>query len=505
MRRGRRYSNEPKLNIKKVIAVILFILVITMFGIIIRNLVTKTNDGDKIEVISYYPVYTNQKWGVIDSKANIVIEPSYDEMIVVPDNKKDIFVCMYDVDYNTGSYKTKILNAKNQELFAEYDLVEYIDNFDKQNNLWYETNVLKIKQNGKYGLINFDGKVLLSPEYDEITSLDETENSLLIKTESGYGICDTEGNVQVNPIYKQVKAISKNYKDGYIVESQDGKYGVVDFTKQVILEPKYEEVKNIYDNGKYIVKEDGKYIVIDKDGKTILENRANEIQSMKDNKFIILENSKYGIIDNTGKEILEVKYEDLDYAFSNYYIAKQDGKYGIIDTENQIKIEFNYDDINYRKEEGIIEASTPDAIDSDIFDTNFELKLTGIINQIDTQKGYMRVRVGEEYKYYNFKFEEKTEQEIFINNELFLSKKDGKYGYTDKNGNVVVDYKYEDATTQNTYGYVSVKLNGLWGSLDKTGVVTSDAKYKLDNNSKIDFIGKWHIAEDLNAYYYTDI
>ena len=38
--RGRRYDKEPKLNIKKVIAVILAIVVIVMFVIIIKNIVT---------------------------------------------------------------------------------------------------------------------------------------------------------------------------------------------------------------------------------------------------------------------------------------------------------------------------------------------------------------------------------------------------------------------------------------------------------------------------------
>ena len=44
--------------------------------------------------------------------------------------------------------------------------------------------------------------------------------------------------------------------------------------------------------------------------------------------------------------------------------------------------------------------------------------------------------------------------------QLFLSKKDGKYGYVDKKGNVVVDYIYDDATEQNKYGYAGVKKDG---------------------------------------------
>ena len=46
--KGRRYDKEPKLNMKKVIAVILAIIVIVMFVIIIRNIVSGDGDNDRI-------------------------------------------------------------------------------------------------------------------------------------------------------------------------------------------------------------------------------------------------------------------------------------------------------------------------------------------------------------------------------------------------------------------------------------------------------------------------
>jgi hypothetical protein len=114
------------------------------------------------------------------------------------------------------------------------------------------------------------------------------------------------------------------------------------------------------------------------------------------------------------------------------------------------------------------------------------------------------MRVGNEYKYYNLKGEEKTNTEILKDNTLFLSKKDNKYGFVDKKGNVVVDYIYDDATEQNEYGYSAVKKNGLWGSIDKNGNVIIETKYNLENNLEIDFIGKWHLGEDLNMNYYCE-
>ena len=93
---------------------------------------------------------------------------------------------------------------------------------------------------------------------------------------------------------------------------------------------------------------------------------------------------------------------------------------------------------------------------------------------------------------------------ILKSNTLFLSKKDGKYGFVNKDNVVVVNYIYDDATEQNEYGFSAVKKNGVWGVIDQKGNVIVEPKYNLDNNAIVNFIGKWHISEDLNANYYTD-
>ena len=93
---------------------------------------------------------------------------------------------------------------------------------------------------------------------------------------------------------------------------------------------------------------------------------------------------------------------------------------------------------------------------------------------------------------------------ILTNNTLFLAKKDGKYGYVDKNNVVVVNYIYDDATEQNEFGYASVKKDGLWGCINSKGEVTISPAYALENSILVEFIGKWHRGQDLNLNYYTD-
>ena len=142
---------------------------------------------------------------------------------------------------------------------------------------------------------------------------------------------------------------------------------------------------------------------------------------------------------------------------------------------------------------------------SKVYDANYEEKISGNISEIDTTKGYIRIYTNEEYKYYNFKFEEKAASQLLTTNKLFLSKKDGKYGFIDANGSVVIDYIYDDATEQNSSGYAGIKKDGVWGAIDLLGNIAIEPTYNLDNNKKIDFVGRWHLCEDVNANYYLDV
>ena len=162
-----------------------------------------------------------------------------------------------------------------------------------------------------------------------------------------------------------------------------------------------------------------------------------------------------------------------------------------------------YNTINYIKNADIIEVSE-DGINSDILNNKLEKELTGIVSEINVEKGYFKIRIENEYKYYNFKFEEKSYKDINSNNTIFLDKKNGKYGFVDIAGNVVVDYIYDDATEQNNLGFAAVNKDGKWGSIDKNGNVVATIENDLSENSTIDFIGKWHLGMDLNMNYYCE-
>lgn len=500
MGRGKRYSSEPKLNIKKVIAVALVIAVIVMFVIAIKKLINSDATNNGIVATTYFTIYSNDKWGVIDNNAKTIIEPTYDEMVIIPDNKKDVFICTENVDYDNNTYTTKIINSKNNEIFKDYNKVQAIENYDEYNNLWYEKNVLKFEKNGKYGLINLEGKLLLEPEYDEIYSLRGIEGSLITVKDKKQGIVDATGTVIVPNNYLEIKSLGKD-TNLYIVKGDNNNYGIYEKT-----EIKYQEVKQLNNKDIYCVKENNKYKVIDEEENEILNFKFTDIKEIKENIVIYINNKKYGAYDIEQNKNIKCEYDELKYTCENNFIAKKNNLYGIIDIDNNIKQKIEYALVGYYEEAQIyeLEPKNNESAENIILNNNLQEIAKGILDDVSGEKSYIRLWTEEGYKYYNLLGEEKDSREILVKNKIFLKKQDGKYGFIDKDGNIVVDYIYDDAKEQNEYGFAAVKKDGKWGAIDTQGNTVCETNYDLDENLLIDFIGKYHLGKDINLLFYTE-
>lgn len=503
--RGRRYDEGPrKLNIKKVVATIIVIIGIIMIILSIKNLLTNEEKTKDVSTLTtYISVLENNKWGVIDNKGNIIIDLKYDEMVIVPDKNEPLFICTDELDYNTESYTTIVLNEKGNEVLGEYSEIVAVENNDI-SNVWYEENVLKHKKDGKFGLINFEGKEIVKPIYDEIYALEGVENSIILVKDNKKGLLNNKtGEIIIEPKYIEIKAISSKHEDGYIVKNEKNKVGLIGNDKTIILEEIYDDIKNVTGNGYYVVVKDGTAEVINSRKETVLKQGFDSIEEIKVDNFIIIKNGKYGVIDKEGKTILQPEYENLQFITNEMFIAQKDGKVGIIKNDSSECIAFNYDRITYVESGDFFKAERSD-FKTDVIDRNFNIVLEGvIISELNEGNGYLRVRTDDYYKYYNFKFEEKTNKEILSTNTLFLIKENGKYGYENKNGEKIVDCIYDDAKEQNEFGYCAVKKDGLWGALKSDGTVIVNPSRNLEEYLYVDFISEWNRYNDLRLNVYT--
>ncbi len=511
---------------KKYIAIIciiiLIIIAVSAFFLIKNNIDSKkTYEIAKIEEYNYFVLRQDDKYGVIDRQGNILINPTYAE-VKIPNPEKAVFVCKEEND------NIKILNNNNEELMTEYEQIEPIKLKNIQSDLMYEKSVLKYKKDNKYGLINFEGKEITKPEYDEIDSLGYKEGELLVKKDNKYGIMNINGYLMIPTEYDQI-SVDKYYTDensykdaGYIVSittNEGYRYGYINKDGKKLLETEYNELSRIneIENSQdvYILcAKNGQY-GINKNEENIIPNEYQSITYNEANNIFIVERSKkYGVRNINGKEIIPVEYSQIDttgiYIYaqnqeenkvfnslgeeqnisSNIEILNTDNenyrikidstngtKYGVVNKNNEQIIEEKYNYIKYLSDNYFIASAENGklGIIDDKDSPKLELKydaIEKIYNKDIIQANITSENITELYS-------KDLQQLCSIQNAIVESNKDYIKIYND------TETKYfnnDGQELQNTDIFPNNNLyskieNGKWGFVDKTGNVKVDYQY----------------------------
>ena len=171
-------SKEKKIIIIAVVIAAIFLIGIAAFFIVKTNL-KNIDKSYELETISekdckYFAVCADGKYGVLDTKGNMIIENEY-ASVIIPNPKRPVFIC-FDTQGNS-----KVLNENGEQIYTEYETVEAIEINGIFSNFPYEKSVLKYKQNGLYGLIDFSGNVITKAIYQDIYSVKYKEGELLAK------------------------------------------------------------------------------------------------------------------------------------------------------------------------------------------------------------------------------------------------------------------------------------------------------------------------------------
>ena len=165
------------------------------------------------------------------------------------------------------------------------------------------------------------------------------------------------------------------------------------------------------------------------------------------------------------------------------------------------------EDIQYYKDGTfyVADYKTETGIKERLYNADVELKLEGNLLEYNQTEGYIRVFKDntKEEGFYNFKFEQITEEVAYKTNNLFRFVENGKVGFKNSKGTVIVPAIYDDATYQNIYGYIAVNRSGKWGSLDYNGKVVAEPQYELKDYTYIDFIKDMYRYKDADIVAYT--
>ncbi len=536
---------------KKVIFFSIIIIVIISVICVVKN-VNKPKLDYNIEVvdsIDYMIFKENNKFGVINKDGEVVIKALYDE-IQIPNPSKPLFVCMYNYNTELNQYNVKVLNEKEEQILYQYVYVEAIRLNTPISNVPYEKSVLKYKDKGKYGLINFEGKIIVKAQYDDIESFNYNEGLLLIKKNNKFGVININGATVVSAKYDEIESDGyydeqSNYKkSGFIVGNiKDEKmiYGYLNYKAKKVLDIKYEQIDRI--ENKY--KSDDIYI-------------------------IAVENQKAGVYKNN-KNIFKHEYDDISYDFNNNcLIMQKDSKQGVADLDGKIVLEVEYDNIFMT--DRYINAVKESNIDIIDISSNNKVNLENIVGLTGTTNNQYSIAITNEEKYQIYDTEKNELKENkydflqFIYENYFIAVQKEKYGVVDSNGKIIIDFKYDsiqklpdskvlqayiqnndttymycnnnlvqnmenceltinkdyiimlsnsdikyidyegniintnetnlkkdyDVITKfNEYGFAGIKKQGKWGVINENGQVIIEPTYELNTNNP-SFVGKYY-------------
>ena len=445
----------------------------------------------------------DEKLGLINLEGEVIAKPIYESIEGLPYKEGELLVQLegkYGVINNKGSYLVNL----------EYDQIT-VDNYTTEEDGYKHAGyiVSNTTENGyRYGYVDINGNVLLEPEYTEVSriiNIKDNDNIYLIVAQNGqYGMFKNQEQI----IGNEYQSISYNSESNTLTLEKTRRYGMATLDGEVVIPVEFAQVDS---TGKYIYTTDvdGNVKVYQEDGNPAeIDSNVYILETENENYQIKIDNSQgsvYSILNKNGEQITAQNYSYINYLYDNYFIVSvTGGKVGVINDKEEPIIEIQYDSIEKVEGTDYIITRLSENSSTQLYDKNFK-ELCEMTNAIvQTEENYVKVYNDTETKYFDLEGNEKQNTEILTNNQIYAKSQDGKWGFVDKSGNVVVDYIYDKVTDLNSYGYAGIKLDGKWGVVNSNGEVIVEPTYTLNTPTEPEFIKDYYKVEyGYGEFYYT--
>ncbi|HEY5885915.1 MAG TPA: WG repeat-containing protein, partial [Pyrinomonadaceae bacterium] len=192
------------------------------------------------------------------------------------------------------------------------------------------------QQDEKWGYIDFNGKVVVSPQY---LSADSFHEGLAAVTTGTYpnqktGYIDESGKLVISPQFKY----AGRFAEGLAKASQNEKFGFIDRKGNWVFRPTYDSADD-FSGDVASVTQRNQCGFVNKQGQVIVPLRFETCGSFKSDLAPVKINGKYGFINRTGQMVITPQF-DFAYSFSEGMALVSTGsqRYGFIDTSGNYVI-----------------------------------------------------------------------------------------------------------------------------------------------------------------------
>jgi len=171
--------------------------------------------------------------------------------------------------------------------------------------------------------------------------------------------------------------------------------------------------------------------------------------------FQYMENGKTGFRDLDGKIVIKAIYESAEMFSENHSAVEVDGKWGLINEQGEYILKPQFESLG-SLHNGLLRFSIGDKV--------------GFID--------IHGKVIIEPKFF---WADDFSEGICSVSTDFRTKEVRKYGYIDTTGKLIADFQFEFAQKFEN-GKGKIKLNNLWGAVDKTGKLIEPATHKYTSD-----------------------
>ncbi len=282
----------------------------------------------EIKELELYPFFEDDTalFGYMNSKGETVIEPQFKRA--------------EDFDYIT----------RDARVFDENENMNYVDENGKlilkefsHKGIGYPTaGLISFSDNQNYwGVMDVDGNIILPPEYELVNI--QKDGYMFFSYNGKYGMANSKGEIIIEPIYDYILGDSSG-----IIINNDDKYGIYDEAGNEVLPIVYEDITSIAKDLIGLKDDSGKYGMYNYEGEKITDHIYDEINGHLRTLIQVSKDGKYGYINNQGDVVVDIEYEGIDITLDPRYAqVKVDGKYGIMDMYGEWLVEPKYDYISF--------------------------------------------------------------------------------------------------------------------------------------------------------------
>lgn len=146
-------------------------------------------------------------------------------------------------------------------------------------------------------------------------------NPVVFNEDGKFGLKDNAGKVIVNAKYKKLIRLGER---GWIIQS-GSKFGVMSNDGTILVEPKYTHADRVLGKFAKLGKGD-KYGIFDEMGFSVLPVEYSSIDLLYGGMFLTCKNFKYGITDFNGQVILDNMFDDIYMPKPNIIVLEYNGQ-----------------------------------------------------------------------------------------------------------------------------------------------------------------------------------